>query len=63
MQFDFAFHVGDLLVILLALLVFVRHGEKSLDWIRTILREYPPHRHVGTKIIYPRGAAPINERN
>lgn len=35
-----------------------RELEEGLGEVRTLLREFPPHRHIGLRLIYPKGYRP-----
>ncbi len=56
-QFDFTINVSALLSMGGACWLLVK-GLRAIGRFETLLREFPPHRHVGGKIWYPRTMRP-----
>lgn len=54
MNFEYTFHVAELLVLLgVAWRVIV-----AANRITGVLKDFPPHRHVNGAVIYPEGYEP-----
>jgi len=54
MHFDWTFTLGNLLMLVFGALPILAVVVKTY-WL---LKEYPPHRHVGNVIVYPAGTRP-----
>lgn len=61
MRFDWTINLNIVLILTAGILAwgkfFLMVRDEFRD-IKAILREYPPHRHVGTGIIYPKDMDP-----
>ena len=55
MNWDTAFHAGELLVLLLGIAL---PSWKNHTYLRAVLRNYPPHLHNNGDILYPKGFDP-----
>jgi hypothetical protein len=51
---DHLLHGGELSVLLLLLW----RGAKFINRLDSVNKDYPPHRHIGDRIIYPRDFPP-----
>jgi hypothetical protein len=50
------FDIGSFLAILpflLAGLRYLRNMDKRGERMEVLMKEYPPHRHVGDRVVYP----------
>ena len=57
MHFDGTITLGNVLTIISFLIGFLMFYAKIVK-LFAILQEYPPHRHNGDVIVYPRGMKP-----
>ena len=49
MNLDLTFHTAELLTIVTAALFVIRAANR----VWTVLKDFPPHRHINGSIIYP----------
>lgn len=54
-SFEVWFHLVELVVLIFGMAAPLVYGAITL---RVILKQYPPHRHVGKRIFYPKGYEP-----
>lgn len=54
MTLDHITHVTEFVAVLLACWRMVRAANRIVD----VLKDFPPHRHVGSRILYPKGFEP-----
>ncbi len=59
-QFDFTINVSALLSMGGACWLLIK-GLRAIGRFETLLKEFPPHRHVRGAVIYPRNMRPDNE--
>jgi hypothetical protein len=57
LHFDGTITLGNILTIITGLTAFLAFYSKMVR-LFAILTEYPPHRHNGDVVIYPRGMRP-----
>jgi hypothetical protein len=53
-NFDLTFHTAELLTIMTAAGFVIRAANR----VWTVLKDFPPHRHINGSIIYPEGFEP-----
>lgn len=69
MHLDWTVNVGQILImaIILPLMYsFFRFQVTVRDfimWVKELLRNFPPHLHVGDEIVYPKDLTPGGTRN
>jgi hypothetical protein len=54
MNFDLTFHTAELLTIMTAAAYVIRAANR----VFTVLKDFPPHRHINGSIVYPEGYEP-----
>ena len=54
MTLDLQFHIAELLTILTAAFFVIRAANR----VWSVLKDFPPHRHINGSIIYPEGFEP-----
>lgn len=56
MNFDLQFHIAELLTILTAAFFVIRAANR----VWSVLKDFPPHRHINGSIFYPSGFEPTH---
>lgn len=54
MNFDLTFHTAELVTIMTAAAYVIRAANR----VFTVLKDFPPHRHINGSIVYPEGYEP-----
>lgn len=60
MRFDWNIPVWQVFTAIWITFVFFFTVIRKLDILIAILKEYPPHKHIGDTIIFPKGMKPDN---
>ncbi|MGH9735416.1 MAG: hypothetical protein ACRD8A_12610 [Candidatus Acidiferrales bacterium] len=58
MNWDLAFHAVEISVLLFGVAVPIL---RSSSRVMNVLRDFPPHRHIGNRILFPSGYEPSEE--
>jgi hypothetical protein len=58
MHLDYSVSVWQVVAAIWVTFVFFFGIVRKLDKIIAIFEEYPPHRHIGDELIYPKGMRP-----
>ena len=54
-QWEFIFHGAELFILAFGVAAPIIWSALR---IRSILQDFPPHRHIGSRILYPKGYEP-----
>ena len=58
MKLDWSVSVWQVLAVVWICFVFFFSVIRKLDALIVVFKEYPPHRHIHSEIIYPKGMRP-----